>query len=1003
MASCIEHVEPGTITRKHGQLDMLSKKNIVRQGELITAAVPDTHCEWVFIFQGFRFFFSKRGNRRSPKNLESSHDSGIPDYVVNIMHQLAVAHSLFVHGLGLPDIFLQGRYYDEGVRHLDIFLDNIPVEHGIVSTRVAAANEPVLEGKKNEGKSLKLILHRALPANTRTPIHELFHLFQYAVTPLNNIWFMEGLARWAQRLIQPHPPKEEKLPADRSALELLFTKWHEAESFWNRLDRLCANNDPATSLPDGLSTCGIPINTEVLCGGFMRKFLHHCRIQTEHLKEEQKSRQLKDIHAWSRLEKRSANNNSYILRAIMHAVADQGRAAEPEIAAFLDIAKQYAYPSRAGFASSEVQALMRLLQKLNVAKVYLREDGVLASDYFEPVTGTLSWSPVHLTQHVLSEHDLNSLSPVRALIGTLKIQDFPDLAALTGLDALESIEGGLFICGTGIRELTGFNRLERVKGKIQISGNPLLQSINGFNRVRTIDQELLVSDNQQLERLNGFNALDHIKKGALTIENSPALRVINGFSSLTKSRGLVLDKLGVSDVPFLSGLIRQQPRFPGPIKITGCKLTGLSRLHGLVSTASSLYLHANRLKDLSGLESLVEVGASFSLSSNQLTDISRLSSLTRVDGMLGLAFNRLTTLNGLHNLKHLKTVKWGEQIRTMIFQGNPGLTDISALANVVEMKRNMVVYADNPAQYAVLPSPGAPFYQNIMKIYDVSRKDAQPASSFKYPQPAAKPVILFPSMGPGWTVNIQRNTFCHASILDFDDVATVIAHCKKKKIHVIFPATLKAIRFLQKHQDILLQAGMQFIVPGEEVLNILQNKRIFYLTMVRCGFGRYVPEVYDNMDKLQFPCIKKSVSGSGGKHQVILFDRESIGPLTGEELFCEYFKGNIEYASNILFAGNRVRYHAAVQKKANSEYYVLGIGENRYKTVESEIVPARFDKLFGKILFHLKYQGFCCFDYKIVDGMPKIFEINPRMGYSNTLHPDILFNSIRAYYQTVSA
>ncbi|HXQ15763.1 MAG TPA: hypothetical protein VN814_14185 [Caulobacteraceae bacterium] len=41
-----------------------------------------------------------------------------------------------------------------------------------------------------------------------------------------------------------------------------------------------------------------------------------------------------------------------------------------------------------------------------------------------------------------------------------------------------------------------------------------------------------------------------------------------------------------------------------------------------------------------------------------------------------------------------------------------------------------------------------------------------------------------------------------------------------------------------------------------------------------------------------------------------------------------------------------------------------------------------YTALLGEILSALDYQGTACFNYKVVDGKPLIFEINPRYGAS---------------------
>jgi predicted ATP-grasp superfamily ATP-dependent carboligase len=43
-----------------------------------------------------------------------------------------------------------------------------------------------------------------------------------------------------------------------------------------------------------------------------------------------------------------------------------------------------------------------------------------------------------------------------------------------------------------------------------------------------------------------------------------------------------------------------------------------------------------------------------------------------------------------------------------------------------------------------------------------------------------------------------------------------------------------------------------------------------------------------------------------------------------------------------------------------------------------------YPDLFAQILTRLDYEGTACFNYKIANGQPMIFEINPRFGGSLT-------------------
>lgn len=63
--------------------------------------------------------------------------------------------------------------------------------------------------------------------------------------------------------------------------------------------------------------------------------------------------------------------------------------------------------------------------------------------------------------------------------------------------------------------------------------------------------------------------------------------------------------------------------------------------------------------------------------------------------------------------------------------------------------------------------------------------------------------------------------------------------------------------------------------------------------------------------------------------------------------------------------------------------YVKGKG---FQPASQALVDHRcHSALFEDAMNSFDFQGFCCFNYKLVDGVPKIFEVNPRYGASMTL------------------
>ena len=65
----------------------------------------------------------------------------------------------------------------------------------------------------------------------------------------------------------------------------------------------------------------------------------------------------------------------------------------------------------------------------------------------------------------------------------------------------------------------------------------------------------------------------------------------------------------------------------------------------------------------------------------------------------------------------------------------------------------------------------------------------------------------------------------------------------------------------------------------------------------------------------------------------------------------------------------------------------------------TEVNHDKFLNDFENILSLMNYQGICCFNYKILDGKPKIFEINPRFG--GTM-PYFIDQGIHSYIKATS-
>ncbi len=695
-------------------------------GVMLTAPSGSTPYERAFILGRFRCFYNLNGGNSAPADAADTNYTGVPDFVVGQVQNLLNAHHVYTNIMGLPDFFYEGYLQRQGLSYVDVVFDDIPVQRGLASDKITDFTPDFLRESEYEGLSIILRLHRALPISSLTPAHELFHIFQYACLPLFNMWFMEGLARHGQRWLSDKKLISLPLPQNQLEIEVLLQRWHDSESFWNRLGELC-NVEPDETVVVKEAHLENSANPHLAGQRFMSVFFRHTLQQILNMRTDMPTRLLPEDGNWAAVEKRSGANNRYILRAICNAVSELAPQHCPELENFIDLLRKLDRQYNTLQSAPTVQQLLRILQQHSLSSVYLTPNGLLQCDSYDPVTGTLSIPEIIFPAGQLTDADLDSFIVVRHIIGSLSIQNQPDITSLNGLRMIVAVEGNIDIENTGLADLKDvFPVLERIKGHLRIHNNRKLKVITGFNSLVSIDKALEITDHPLLATLEAFCSLWEIKKESLLMRASPMLSIIKGFSVLQYSRGVHLEKLSIGNVDFLSQLFSKNPDFPGSIKLESCRLTNINALSGLRSVRNSLYLHNNILTDLSPLMELTQVGASFSLSGNLLKDLRPLSKLVKVNGMLGLANNKLECLDGLENLCFLKTVKWGIESRTLVIRGNKELRDITAVKNVQTDDRYIIIYCDSIRQYEKRPSCTDPFHSNVLQIHDVQNKRVVP-------------------------------------------------------------------------------------------------------------------------------------------------------------------------------------------------------------------------------------------------------------------------------------
>jgi hypothetical protein len=172
------------------------------------------------------------------------------------------------------------------------------------------------------------------------------------------------------------------------------------------------------------------------------------------------------------------------------------------------------------------------------------------------------------------------------------------------------------------------------------------------------------------------------------------------------------------------------------------------------------------------------------------------------------------------------------------------------------------------------------------------------------------------------------------------------------------------------------------LMPSELVVALTDDKPHFMQFLRDNGFAEFAPEIYG--DDVGYPFIYKKRIDIAGKNSHVIatsdaraaFERD-IAP---EEYFRqEYVGGRTEYTTHFIAVDGQSGFHSTLEFTFDRDSYVRGV---HCEPVRTRKIETPFTGVFHRILKALNYTGTACFNYKIANGTPKIFELNPRAGGS---------------------
>jgi len=219
-------------------------------------------------------------------------------------------------------------------------------------------------------------------------------------------------------------------------------------------------------------------------------------------------------------------------------------------------------------------------------------------------------------------------------------------------------------------------------------------------------------------------------------------------------------------------------------------------------------------------------------------------------------------------------------------------------------------------------------------------------------------------------------------IYDVEDLKNYLIDEGREYKNYILPITVKHIHQLNKACiKSLFEIDSSWITR-------LDDKQLFINYALEQKIEKYLPKIYSKNSNLSddtLVIIKPRVSSfSNG---VYLRNLHQLTDLDFDgNVVQEYIKNPFEYAGYFVVHNGEIIHSFAYMGHHGMGEFIKCQGSKYDKTPKTRIMLDKeiIDK-FELFLKPVLYTGVCCFDFKIVNGELKIFELNPRLGGSMTL------------------
>lgn len=240
-------------------------------------------------------------------------------------------------------------------------------------------------------------------------------------------------------------------------------------------------------------------------------------------------------------------------------------------------------------------------------------------------------------------------------------------------------------------------------------------------------------------------------------------------------------------------------------------------------------------------------------------------------------------------------------------------------------------------------------------------------------RPALRRRVVFGQFS-NWEQNIRRRLDVRRYSATFSDLVGV----HLSAFDAVVPLGLRHYEMLRGFPEL---RSVKFLHPEDRVVQRCDDKLAFMRFLGETGFGDVAPAL--RAAGPPYPYVwKRRHAANGDDCHVIRTEGDEQGlDLDNSDWFAQDLAPGVdEFAAHILRRSGTIRYASTFAYRMSGPDRVRGAAEAPRSKQFTRGCPHL--ALFDRVLDRLDYEGTACFNYKVVDGRPLIFELNPRFGGS---------------------